>query len=98
MDGLAVNIQVLEGEGTFRVQFVDQEGASHIGQLQLSADVQDPQRAVCLFSQIRRASSSKAGPDNGLRPSQVRKIMVGMNAKRDSRVSYVIRGLEWVQF
>jgi hypothetical protein len=98
MDGLALTIQVLEGEGEFRVQFVQEDGASYLASIPISANVGTPQRAVCLFSYATWGSWSKPDRGDKLRPSQIRKVMVGVNSKTDAKVRYTVSNLEWVRF
>ncbi|OGV65773.1 MAG: hypothetical protein A3K19_25800 [Lentisphaerae bacterium RIFOXYB12_FULL_65_16] len=98
LDGLAFTIQIIEGAGTFRVQFIEENGASYITDIPFSADLRTPQRAVCLFSSAAWGAWSKPDPDGKLQPAQLRKVMVGLNAKTNTKVRYVVTGLEWVRF
>jgi hypothetical protein len=98
LDGLALTIQVLEGKGTFRVQFIQNDGSSYLATIPISANVRTQQRAVCLFSDTSWGSWSKPDRGDKLQPSQIRKVLVGVNSKKDSKVSYVVSGLEWIRF
>jgi hypothetical protein len=98
MDGLALTIQIVEGEGDFRIQFVQEDGSSYLAGIPISANARTPQRAVCLFSHAHWGSWSKPPRGGKLLPSHVRKVMVGVNSKNDAKVSFTVSGLEWVRF
>ena len=97
-DGLALTVQVLEGTGTVRVQFVEAGGASYLTEAGIDADSRQPQRSVVLFRHCKWGSFSKPDPDGKLQPSNIRTILVGINSKRDSTVKMSVHGLEWVRF
>ena len=85
-------------EGVFRVQFVQEDGSSYLASIPISTDVRTPQRAVCLFSHATWGSWSKADRGNKLQPSQIRKVMVGVNSKTDAKINYTVGNLEWIRF
>jgi len=97
-DGLALTVQVLEGTGTVRMQFVEASGASYLTEAGIDADNRQPQRSVVLFRHCKWGSFSKPDPDGKLQPSNIRTILVGINSKRNSTVKMSARGLEWVKF
>lgn len=97
-DGIRFEVQVLEGTGTMRVQFVEESGSAYLTEIAVDTEQRDPQRAVALFSSTAWGSYSKPDPDNGLKPADIRKIMVGINSKRHSKVRFLVRGLEWVRY
>ena len=97
-DGIRLEVQVLEGTGNLRVQFVEECGAAYLAELAVDPEKRTPQRAVALFSSTKWGSYSKPDPNRKLDPTAIRKVMVGINAKRQSRVRFLVRNLEWVRY
>ncbi|MBN2309566.1 MAG: hypothetical protein JXR94_11375 [Candidatus Hydrogenedentes bacterium] len=97
-DGLAFSLQVLEGEGTVRVQFFEEDGAGYIAGTTIDAALRTPQRAIVLFEDAHWASYSKPDPDGGLQPEQIHGLLIGINSERNSAVKMVISDLAWISF
>ncbi|NCQ27480.1 MAG: hypothetical protein COY42_05885 [Armatimonadetes bacterium CG_4_10_14_0_8_um_filter_66_14] len=97
-DGLALTVQLLEGKGACRLQFVEENGASYLADLGVKPEVRTPQRVVALCTQSGWGSWSKPDPDGKLQPENIRTVLVGINSERKSAVKMVIRDLEWVRF
>ncbi len=97
-DGLAFTIQVLEGTGTVRVQFVEKGGASYLADAGVNADVRAPQQARVLFEHCKWGPFSKPDANGRLDLEDIATILVGINSRRNSRVRMVVRDLEWVKF
>lgn len=97
-DGLALNVAVLEGTGTIRVQFVEEGGASYLAEASIDTARRELQRAVVLFRQCKWGSFSKPDSDGKLQPAKIREILVGINSKENSTAQMAVDGLEWVRF
>ncbi len=97
-DGLALSIEVLEGTGTVRVQFIEESGASYLAETGIDDDGRELQRTVVLFRDCTWSPFSKPDPDGKLQPADIRTILVGINSKPDSRVKMAVTDLEWVRF
>lgn len=97
-DGLQVTLQLLEGEGTLRAQFVEDSGASYIAGFNAARDSRQPQRLTALFKDAIWATHSKKDPSGKLEPGKIRRLMIGINAERDSKVRLLIRNPHWVRF
>ena len=97
-DGLALTVQLQEGTGTVRVQFVEESGAAYLADAGVNPDVRTPQRAVILFRDCKWGSHSKPDPDGRLRPSAIRSILVGINGRRHASVKMAVSGLAWVRY
>ena len=97
-DGLALTIQVLEGLGTVRVQFVEKGGSCYVTEAGVNAEVRTPQRARVQFEHCKWGSYSKPDPNGRLDPEDVLMLLVGINARRHARVRMAVQGLEWVKF
>lgn len=98
MDGLALSVQLVSGTGVCRVQFVEDNGAAYLTDLEVNPDDRNPQRVVALFSQAHWGAFSPPDPDHKLEPARIRTVLVGINSKRNSTVRMVIRDLEWVAY
>ncbi|MEW6358543.1 MAG: hypothetical protein AB1696_19570 [Planctomycetota bacterium] len=97
-DGLALAIQVLEGAGMVRVQFVEENGAAYLTEAGIDSDIRTAQRALVLFRHCKWGAHSKPDPDGKLIPAQIRAILVGINSQHKARVKMAVAGLEWVKF
>ena len=95
IDGLALTIQLLEGTGTVRVQFVEANGASYLAEAGVDPDNRSPQRAVVLLRHGRWGSFSRQDPDGKLQPANIRAILVGINSRQDTKVRMMVDDLEW---
>ena len=97
-DGLACTIQVQEGEGTMRVQFDLENGATYIADLPVDATIRAPQAAACLFANATWGPWSKPDALGHLKPSHIRKVRVGINSTANTKVKYTVSNLAWVQY
>jgi len=97
-DGLQVTLQLLEGEGTLRAQFVEDSGASYIAGFNAARNSRQPQRLIALFKDATWGSHSKKDPSGKLEPEKIQRLMIGINAQRDSKVRLLIRNPQWVRF
>jgi hypothetical protein len=98
LDGLALTIQILEGAGDVRIQFIEKNGASYITDVGIRTDIRKPQKAVVLFDSVRWGEWSQPDPDKHLTLQDMRQILIGINSKKNSTVKMVIRDLDWIQF
>ncbi len=97
-DGLALTIQILQGAGDVRIQFIEKNGASYITDVGIHTDIHEPQKAVVLFDSVRWGEWSQSDPDKHLTLKDIRQILVGVNSKKNSTVKMVIRDLNWIRF
>jgi hypothetical protein len=97
-DGLALNVHVLQGSGSVRVQFIEQSGAAYSADVGVDAESRESQRAVVLFRRCQWGSYTPPDPDGRLQPSNIRAILVGINAERNSQVRMVVSALEWIRY
>ncbi len=94
--GLALTVELLEGEGAIRVQFVEDNGAQYVADTNFKTQLPRPQRVRAMFSgSLRRPTP--ADPDGRLNPQNIRKIMVGINSKRQAGVKMAVSNLEWTK-
>ena len=98
LDGLALTVQLLEGTGVVRVQFIEGNGAAYLAETGLDPDVRTPQRVVALFAKAKWGSYSRPDPDGRLQPESIRTVLVGINSRRDSTVKMAVRDLAWLGF
>ncbi len=97
-DGLRLTVQVLEGEGTVRVQFIEECGAAYVATLNVNPARRTPQRVVAFFKRSRWGSFSRRDPDGALQPRRIRAVLVGVNSRRRSEVKMLVRSLAWVRY
>lgn len=97
-DGLALTVQVPQGTGTVRVQFIEQSGAAYLAEAGIDATQREPQRAVVLFRNCKWGSHSNPDLDGKLQPENIRMILVGINSERKSHVKMAVSDLEWVRY
>lgn len=97
-DGLQVTLQLIEGEGTLRAQFVEASGAAYVAGFDQPKHGEQPQRLTALFRDAIWGSHSRKDPSGKLEPENVRRLMIGINAERDSRVRLLVRDPSWVRF
>jgi hypothetical protein len=98
IDGLALTVQLLEGEGHVRAQFIEDDGAAYVATMQIDGTNRAPQRALALFHEAKWGSHSKPDANDRLDPERIRTVLVGINSKRGSRVKMVVRDLAWVGY
>jgi len=80
-----------------RVQFAEEEGPAYISDMGVRADVRTPQKVVVLFEGAKWGSWSKPDPDGKLVPEHIRRLLIGINSDRNSKVVMSIRNLRWVR-
>jgi hypothetical protein len=97
-DGLALKIHLHQGTGTVRVQFIEQDGAAYLADADVDPARQEPQRVVVLFRDCRWGPYSQPDSDGRLQPADIREVLVGINAERNSQVKMTVSDLEWVRY
>jgi hypothetical protein len=97
-DGLEATLQLLEGEGTLRAQFVEESGASYVSEFDAARENRQPQRLIAFFNAAKWGSHSKPDPSGALEPAKIRRLMIGINSRHHSRVKLLVRDLRWVRF
>jgi hypothetical protein len=97
-EGLRFTLQMHEGSGAVRVQFVEESGASYIVDTGADAALRTPQTIVVCLANARWGSWSKPDPDGALRLESIRQVMVGINAERNAKTAYSVRDLQWVRY
>jgi len=98
LQGLRFTLQVHEGKGTFRVQFIEDNGACYIVDTGASDTVRTPQTVTVLLSHASWGTWSPRDPNDSLQNEAIRKVMVGVNSERNSSLSYSVSDLQWVRF
>ncbi len=96
--GVAMTVELLEGNGTVRCQFGEESGAMYMGELDWKPNENGPQKLMALFSDTQWGSYSKPDPDGKLDPNQIRRLYVGINAKAKTRVRLLVRDIQWLKF
>jgi hypothetical protein len=97
-DGLMADIDVLEGEGTLRVQFVEAGGATYLGELPYRASKGGRQTLVAFFEKANWVSYSQPDADGHITPSELGGVMIGLNAKCNSHVRLAVSNVRWVRY
>jgi len=95
--GLALTVQLLEGEGTVRVQFVEESDTRYAVETNFKAGVRQAQRIRAMFNNRLWQSSSPRDPDGRLTPEKIKAVMVGINSKRHSTVKMAVSDLTWIK-
>jgi hypothetical protein len=95
--GLALTVQLLEGDGIVRVQFVEQNGARYVVETGFKDELRQPQRIMARFSARLWESHSPRDPNGRLDPEEIQAIMIGINSKRNSTVKMVVSDLVWTK-
>lgn len=96
-DGLALTLELIEGEGHIYVQFIEESGAAYLQRLDVKPGG-GPRRVVALFEGATWGHYSQPDPDGVLRPEDIRTVLVGINSRQDSTVRMAVRDLAWVRF
>ena len=96
-EGLMAEVEVLEGSGTLRAQFVEAGGAVYLCELPYNFAKGGRQQVMALFAQASWVGYSKPDPDEALTPAELDGVMIGINAKTDSRVRLAIGDVRWVR-
>jgi hypothetical protein len=97
-DGVAMTVQLLEGTGDIRCQFAEDGGATYLGELDANPDTQAPQTVFALFKNASWGSYSAKDENGKLDPPQIRRLLVGINAKPKTKVRLLVKDLRWVKF
>lgn len=97
VQGLRFTLQVHEGKGTFRVQFVEENGSCYIADTGSDASLRTPQTVTVLLNAARWGEWSPRDTADGLQTEAIRRLMVGVNSERGSTLSFSVRDLEWVR-
>ena len=79
--GLALTVQLLEGEGIVRVQFVEKNDTRYAVETNFKAGVRQPQQVRAMFNNRLWQTSSPRDPDGRLNPENIKAIMVGINSR-----------------
>lgn len=97
VSGIGMTVQLLEGEGTVRCQFSEENGAMYVGDLDAKAGERGPQKLMALFANAAWGSHSKPDPNGELDADQIRRLLVGINAKPKTRVRMLVRDIHWIK-
>jgi hypothetical protein len=95
--GLALTVQLLEGQGTVRVQFVEKNDTRYAVETNFKTSVRHPQRIRAMFHNSLWQASSPRDTDGRFKPEDIKEVMVGINSKRNSTVKMVVSNLEWIK-
>jgi len=97
-DGIQAEIEVTEGEGTLRVQFIETGGACYVCELPYDFSQRGRQTLTAFFEKASWGPHSRPDADGKLVPTEVAGVMLGINATRNSRVRLVVGGVRWVTY
>ncbi len=96
--GIALDACLMEGEGTMRVQFIEDTGASYVATLPISESERESRRVTAFFQEAVWGAHSQPDPSGALEPSRIVALLVGINAERNAKVRFAIDNLAWVRF
>jgi hypothetical protein len=96
--GLALTIRLIEGDARVRVQFQEENGAFYIGETDTPRDSDAPHRATVFFAETTWRAATEADADSHLTPEDITHLLVGVNARPESRVRLWISDPAWVQY
>jgi hypothetical protein len=97
-DGLLAEVEVLEGQGTLRVQFLEEGGSAYLGELPYNFKKGGRQSLTAFFDKAAWGGHSRPDADGKLSPADVSGVMIGINAQKNSRVRLAIGSVRWVKF
>ncbi len=97
-DGLAAEVELLEGQGELRAQFAEAGGAAYLGDLPYRVTQGGKQTVSLLFDHTVWGSFSRADADGKLTLPEVSSVLIGINAEKNSRVRLAIGNLRWVKY
>ena len=97
-DGLMADIEVLEGSGTLRAQFLEESGSTYLGEVQYDFKKRGRQTVVAFFDKANWVGYSRPDTDGKLTPPSINGVLIGLNAQRNSRVRLAISNLRWVRY
>ena len=95
--GLALTVQLLEGEGIVHVQLVEKSDTRYAVETNFKAGMRQPQQVRAMFNNRLWQASSPRDPDGRLNPESIKAVMVGINSKRHSTVKMVVSDLTWIR-
>jgi hypothetical protein len=94
---LELTVELLEGRGTVRVQFLEETGTQYVADTNYDLAKKGPQRVRASLSAVIRRPTSPPDANARLDPDRIRRIMVGINSRRNSRVRMAVSDLAWVK-
>lgn len=97
-DGIQAEIEIPEGEGTLRVQFIEAGGACYVGEVPYDFSQRGRQTLTAFFDKASWGAHSRPDADGKLVPVEVAGVMIGINATRNSRVRLAVGGVRWVTY
>jgi hypothetical protein len=97
-DGIQAEIEVPEGMGTLRVQFVEAGGACYLCELPYGFSRRGRQTLTAFFEKASWGPHSRPDVDGKLTPNEIMAVMIGINAERNSRVRLVVDSVRWVTY
>jgi len=97
-DGMQTEVEVLEGTGTLRVQFVEAGGSCYLCELPYDFSRRGRQTLTAFFDKAIWGTHSRPDADGKLSPTEIKAVMIGINAERNSRVRLVVGGVRWVTY
>jgi hypothetical protein len=96
--GLALTLELAEGPGVVRVQFIEEGGAGYLAGTGMTAAAPGPQRVFVLFRHAMWGAYSEIDPNGELDPEQISAVLVGINSEEHAAVRLVARDLAWVRY
>jgi len=97
-EGLMVEVEVLEGTGTLRVQFLEDGGSAYLGELPYDFKKGGKQNLTAFFDKVSWGGHSRPDEDTKLSPHEIGGVMVGINARKNSRVRLAVGNMRWISF
>jgi len=98
MDGIMAEVEVLEGTGTLRVQFLEEGGSAYLGELPYDFKKGGKQNLMAFFDKASWGGHSRPDADGQLTPTEINGLMIGINAKKNSRVRLAVGNVRWVRY
>jgi hypothetical protein len=95
---MQAEVEVLEGTGTLRVQFVEAGGSCYLCELPYDFSRRGRQTLTAFFDKAIWGTHSRPDADGKLSPTEIKAVMIGINAERNSRVRLVVGGVRWVTY
>ncbi len=97
-DGLMVDLEVLEGAGALRAQFVEEGGSAYLCELPYDFVKGGRQTVVAFFDKANWGGHSRPDADGKLTLADLTGVLIGINAKKQSRVRVALGNLRWVKY
>lgn len=98
VQALRFKLQVHEGKGAIRVQFIKENGSCYIADTGADAGVRTPQTVTVVVASASWGAWSAPDPDGKLQVEAIRRLMIGINSERKSSVAFSVTDLQWVRF